>query len=143
MDITDLDCMATLCKNRLVRNSDYYPIPCLTITICCPTCLIPKYIKFGVIFEKIDIVNKASTYVIKFVACIVTVLSYLCCCVVVAYFFDYFYLWPALIVHTLYNVTILVRNHPPAVINCSTGSTLDTIPYNESIAAKNQESSQV
>ena len=42
------------------------------------------------LFDKNDVVNKAYPYVIKFVACIVTVLSFLCFCVVVADFFTLF-----------------------------------------------------
>ena len=81
--------------------------------------------------------NKASPYVIEFVAWVVTVLSFLYWCVVVAEFFYYLYSDPAPIVYTLCNVIILVSTHMPAAINCATGSTMDTIPYNASIMANN------
>ena len=53
-------------------------------TFCFPTCVIPTYIKFGIICEKIDVLNKSLPYAIKFLARILTVLSFLFFCVVVA-----------------------------------------------------------
>ena len=87
--------------------------------------------------DKFDVLNKASPYVIKFVVWIVTVLSYLCCCDVVAECFYYFKLELSLIVHPLCNVIIVVSTHIPKAINCDTGSTPDTTPYNASITANN------
>ena len=84
VDVTAQDYLATLRETRLVGNSACYTSSCITITWCCPTCLIPTEIKFDVLYEKIDVVNKASPYVIKFVYWIVTVLYFLCFCVVVA-----------------------------------------------------------
>ena len=64
VDITDQDYLAaTVCDTRLVVNWECYPIPILTITRCYPTCIIPIDIKFGVLFEKIDVVNMAFPYV--------------------------------------------------------------------------------
>ena len=92
MDVTDQDCLAILSDTRRVGNLAYYPIPRLTITFCRSTFFIPTEIKFSVICEKIDVVNKVLPYVIKFVACIAIVLSFLCCCVVVSYVFTLFIL---------------------------------------------------
>ena len=86
VDVTDQDCLETLCDTMLVGNLACYPSPRLTITCCLPNCLISTEITFGVISEKIDVVNKASPYVINFVAMIVTVLSFPYCFVVVAEF---------------------------------------------------------
>ena len=88
--VTDQDCLPTLRDIRLVYNLACYPIPCLTITRCFLPCLIPTEIKFIMLCEKIDIVNKASPYIIKFISWVVTVLSFLCCCVIVAEFFFFF-----------------------------------------------------
>ena len=107
VDVTDQDCLATLRDNRIVGNLECYTSPCLTINCCFPPCLIPIETKFGVIFEKIDVVNKASPYVIK--------------------------LETDPIVHPLCNVIIIVSTHLLAAKNCVTGSTPDTIPYNTSI----------
>ena len=84
VDMTEQDYMATICDTSLVGNSACEPSPCLARTCFPQTCLIPTDIKFSLICEKIDAVNKALTYVIKCLALIVTILSYLCCCVVVA-----------------------------------------------------------
>ena len=123
VDVTDQDCLTTLRDTRCVCNSACYPSPCPSITSCLPTYLIPTEIKFGVICQKIDVVNKESPYVIKFVALIVTILSFLCCCVVVADIFESFYLYPAPIVHTLCNVIVVFSTHMSAEINCTTGYT--------------------
>ena len=72
LDFTYQDCMSTICDAMIYVNSACQPRPHLTITRCFPTCVIPKEIKFRVICENIDAVNKASPYVIKFVAQIVT-----------------------------------------------------------------------
>ena len=84
--LTDQDCLETLCDTMLVGNLACYPSPRLTITCCLPTCIITTEIKFGVISEKIDVVNNASSYVINFVSQVLIVLSFPCCCVVVADF---------------------------------------------------------
>ena len=76
--------------------------------------------------EKIYIVDKALQYVIKFVAWIVTALSFL-----------YFCFIPAPIFHTLYNVIIVISTHLSEAINFTTSYTLDTIPYNASIMENN------
>ena len=89
------------------------------------------------ICDKIDVVNKASPYLIKFVARIVTVLSFICWCVIFAEFLNSFYLYPAQIVHPLCNAIIIFSTHIPKEIHFATGSALDTIPYNVSIMANN------
>ena len=80
--VTYQDYLDALCDTRRVVNLSCYPRPRLTITFCCPAYLIPTEIKFGMIFDKIDVVNKALPYVIISVARIVTILSFLCCCAV-------------------------------------------------------------
>ena len=135
VDLPVQDCLPNIHATRLVGNLACSSISCLTITCCCPTCLIPTEIKFDALCEKIDVVNKAVTYVIKFVAWIVTVLSFICLCVVVADIFYSFYLEPVPIVHPMYKFIIVVITHLPATINCATGSTQDTAPYNSSIMA--------
>ena len=62
------------------------PAPTSPKTLCYPTCLIPIDIKFGMLCDKIDVVNKAFPYVIKFLSRVVSVLSFFCCCVIVAEF---------------------------------------------------------
>ena len=127
VDVTDQDCMDTLCDTSIVGDSACYTRHHLTTTFCCPTCLIPTEINFGMIGEKIDVVNKALPYVIIFVARIVTVLSFICCCVIVAEFFDSFYLEPAPISNPPCNVIIVFITHITSAIDCATGSTLDNI----------------
>ena len=78
VDFTDQEYLVTLRNTRLVVNLDFYPSPRLTITCCCPTCLIPTEIKFGVLCEKIDFVNLVLPYVFKCLDQIVTVLYFLC-----------------------------------------------------------------
>ena len=91
VDVTDEDCMATLCDNRLVGNSAYYSIPRLTIAFFCPTFLILTEIKFGIICNKIGVVNKSLPYAMKIVARIVTILSFLYFFGIVAEFFTIFF----------------------------------------------------
>ena len=73
---------------------------------------------------------------IKFLARIVTVLSFLCfyyfCCRV----YYYFYLEPVLIFHPLCNVIIVVRTNLPVAIKFTSGSIQDTTPPNTSITVK-------
>ena len=84
VDFTNQDRMATLHETRIVKYSSCCPSLRLTITSCCPTCLISKDIKSGLLCDKIDVVNNAFPYLIKFVAWIVTDLSYICWCFIVA-----------------------------------------------------------
>ena len=65
VDITDQDCLVTLRETSLVQNSACYPSPHLTINSCCQTCFIPTDIKFGMIFDEVYVLNKASPYIIK------------------------------------------------------------------------------
>ena len=137
VDAIDRDYLATLYDTRLVGNLVCYPSHRLTITFCCLTCLIPTYIKFGVHFDKMDVLNKTFPCVIKFVAQIVTSVSFLFWCVRVAEFFYHFYLGPLPIVYPLCNFIIILRTHLPTEINYATGYTPDTILYNASIMENN------
>ena len=83
VDMTEQDYMATICDTSLVGNSACEPSPCLARTCFPQTCLIPTDIKFSLICEKIDAVNKELTYVINVLAHIITLLSFLFFCVIV------------------------------------------------------------
>ena len=97
VDITDQDYLAaTVCDTRLVVNWECYPIPILTITRCYPTCIIPIDIKFDARCDKIDFLNKAVPYVIKFVAWFVTVLSFIFSILLLQSFFTHF-IWSQLL----------------------------------------------
>ena len=115
VDITDQDCLVTLRETSLVQNSACYPSPHLTINSCCQTCFIPTDIKFGMIFDEVYVLNKASPYIIKFVDWIVTFLSFLCCCIIIAEFF-YSFLF-GVSANSLCPVKFHHRSHHPSTSN--------------------------
>ena len=77
VDVTNRVFLATLSDTSIVRNFSCQSIPRLTITLCLPKFLIPTEIKFGMLCEKTDVVNKSFPYEIKYLVWILNVVSFL------------------------------------------------------------------